>query len=167
MVVSANTEMGGGHSFWDCCRMAKSSFLPRRNKGYFGQKVTKTLFGNSPLLFAPSCKMFATPAFREARNMPTPCDSRCTRSSSLASLATTAKQKCPFGHLCFWRLRGRESHPESQGYACHYDFRHESQNDFVVWTMPSSVRHWRIRSSPSSLYTFPPHRRTWLGITTF
>src|SRR3989344_4211908 len=33
---------------WDCCRMAKSSFLPRRNKGYFGQKVTKTLFGNSP-----------------------------------------------------------------------------------------------------------------------
>src|SRR3989338_3597115 len=29
--------------------MAKSSFLPRRNKGYFGQKVTKTLFGNSPL----------------------------------------------------------------------------------------------------------------------
>src|SRR3989344_4981755 len=32
----------------DCCRMAKSSFLPRRNKGYFGQKVTKTLFGNSP-----------------------------------------------------------------------------------------------------------------------
>src|SRR3989338_250231 len=33
----------------DCCRMAKSSFLPRRNKGYFGQKVTKTLFGNSPI----------------------------------------------------------------------------------------------------------------------
>src|SRR3989338_862749 len=32
----------------DCCRMAKSSFLPRRNKGDFGQKVTKTLFGNSP-----------------------------------------------------------------------------------------------------------------------
>jgi len=32
----------------DCCRMAKSSFLPRRNKGYLGQKVTKTLFGNSP-----------------------------------------------------------------------------------------------------------------------
>src|SRR3990167_5540990 len=32
----------------DCCRMAKSSFLPRRNNGYFGQKVTKTLFGNSP-----------------------------------------------------------------------------------------------------------------------
>ncbi|HCB35354.1 MAG: hypothetical protein A2W52_03485 [Candidatus Taylorbacteria bacterium RIFCSPHIGHO2_02_49_25] len=29
--------------------MAKSSFLPRRNKGYFGQKVTKTLFGNSPM----------------------------------------------------------------------------------------------------------------------
>ncbi len=29
--------------------MAKSSFLPRRNKGYFGQKVTKTLFGNSPI----------------------------------------------------------------------------------------------------------------------
>jgi len=23
--------------------------LPRRNKGYFGQKVTKTLFGNSPI----------------------------------------------------------------------------------------------------------------------
>src|SRR3989338_6347918 len=36
-------------AYWDCCRMAKSSFLPRRNKGYFGQKVTKTLFGNSPL----------------------------------------------------------------------------------------------------------------------
>src|SRR3989338_11234244 len=49
MVVSANTEMGGGHSFWDCCRMAKSSFLPRRNKGYFGKKVKKTLFGNSPI----------------------------------------------------------------------------------------------------------------------
>src|SRR3989338_902367 len=30
--------------------MAKSSFLPRRNKGYFGQKVTKTLFGNSPMM---------------------------------------------------------------------------------------------------------------------
>src|SRR3989338_1940463 len=30
--------------------MAKSSFLPRRNKGYFGQKVTKTLFGNSPIM---------------------------------------------------------------------------------------------------------------------
>src|SRR3989338_4421441 len=30
--------------------MAKSSFLPRRNKGYFGQKVTKTLFGNSPII---------------------------------------------------------------------------------------------------------------------
>src|SRR3989338_8663938 len=35
--------------------MAKSSFLPRRNKGYFGQKVTKTLFGNSPF----SCRLHA------------------------------------------------------------------------------------------------------------
>src|SRR3989344_419887 len=42
----------------DCCRMAKSSFLPRRNKGYFGQKVTKTLFGNSPFKFHVSPRSF-------------------------------------------------------------------------------------------------------------
>src|SRR3989344_3388431 len=28
--------------------MEKSSFLPRKNKGYFGQKGPKTLFGNRP-----------------------------------------------------------------------------------------------------------------------
>src|SRR3989338_4797479 len=46
-------RMGFEQENWvsrDCCRMAKSSFLPRRNKSYFGQKVTKTLFGNSPIL---------------------------------------------------------------------------------------------------------------------
>ena len=30
--------------------MTKSSVLLRRNKGYFRQKVAKTLFGNSPLM---------------------------------------------------------------------------------------------------------------------
>ncbi len=47
-------------------------------------------------------------------------------------------------------LRGQESHLESQGYAYHYGFRHESPSYFVVWTMPSSAFGGR---SPSSLYT--------------
>ncbi len=34
----------------DCCRMTKSAIWLRRNKGYLGQKVEKTLFGTSPML---------------------------------------------------------------------------------------------------------------------
>src|SRR3989344_2575998 len=50
--------------------MAKSSFLPRRNKGYFGQKVTKTLFGNSPII--------RTYAFLPFLSFPSPIRSRAS-----------------------------------------------------------------------------------------
>ena len=50
LFVIESSRSKNTRAWWDCCRMAKSSFLPRRNKGYFGQKVTKTLFGNSPMV---------------------------------------------------------------------------------------------------------------------